>query len=128
MSESGTGWEEPFVCHRFCIRLLASNVNSKYKDATLKDLFGRVADSRQKKKFDLYSEKLGEMSFEAKQYLKDIALHKWSIFHDDRFRFGIRTTNMSEIFNGVLNRARSLPITALVQMIFYRVNSYFVAR
>ena len=38
------------------------------------------------------------------------------------------TTNMSEIFNGVLKGARSLPFTALVQLTFFRLNSYFVAR
>ena len=37
------------------------------------------------------------------------------------------TTNMSEVFNSVLKRARSLPITTLVQLTFFRLNSYFVA-
>ena len=38
------------------------------------------------------------------------------------------TTNMSEVFNSVLNGARSFPITAFVQLTFYRVNSYFAVR
>ena len=38
------------------------------------------------------------------------------------------TTNMSEVFNSVLKRARSLPVTALVQLTFFRLNRYFVAR
>ena len=38
------------------------------------------------------------------------------------------TTNMSEVFNGVLKGARNLPIIALVQLIFYWVNSYFTVR
>ena len=38
------------------------------------------------------------------------------------------TTNISEIFNSVLKGARSLPVTALVQLTFFRLNSYFVAR
>ena len=38
------------------------------------------------------------------------------------------TTNMSEVFNSVLKGARSLPFTALVQLTFIRLNSYFVAR
>ena len=38
------------------------------------------------------------------------------------------TTNMFEVFNIVLKGARSLPITALVHMTFFRLNSYFVAR
>ena len=35
---------------------------------------------------------------------------------------------MSEVFNNVLKGARNLPITALVQLTFFRLNSYFVAR
>ena len=35
---------------------------------------------------------------------------------------------MSEVFNNVLKGARSLPFTALVQLTFFRLNSYFVAR
>ena len=34
---------------------------------------------------------------------------------------------MSEIFNSVLKGARSLPITALVKLTFFLLNSYFVA-
>ena len=35
---------------------------------------------------------------------------------------------MSEVFNSVLKRARSLPLTALIQFTFFCLNSYFVAR
>ena len=38
------------------------------------------------------------------------------------------TTNMLEVFNSVLKGARSLPVTALVQLTFFRLNSYFVVR
>ena len=38
------------------------------------------------------------------------------------------TTNMSEVFNSVLKGAHNLTITALVQLTFFRLNSYFVAR
>ena len=40
----------------------------------------------------------------------------------------IMTTNMSEVFNSILKGARSLPFTALVQLTFFHLNSYFVAR
>ena len=36
--------------------------------------------------------------------------------------------NISEVFNIILKGARNLPITALVQFTFFRLNSYFVAR
>ena len=35
---------------------------------------------------------------------------------------------MSEVFNSVLKGARSLPVTTLVQLTFFRLNRYFVAR
>ena len=38
------------------------------------------------------------------------------------------TTNMSEVLNSVLNGARSLPITELVQLTFFCLNIYFVTR
>lgn len=129
MAEVGSGWEEPHAHHRFYIRHLASNFNSELKNAHLKNLFGRAADSRQKEKFIKYFDRIGELKFEAREWLvKDKPLHKWSIYHDGGFIYGIRTTNMSEYFNGVLKGARFLPITALVKMTFYRVNSYFVTR
>ena len=37
-------------------------------------------------------------------------------------------TNTSKVFNSVLKGAHSLPITALVQLTFFRLNGYFVAR
>ena len=37
-------------------------------------------------------------------------------------------TNISEVFNSVLKRARSLPVTTLVQLTFFRIKSYFVVR
>ena len=38
------------------------------------------------------------------------------------------TTNMSELFNSVLKGARNLPFTALIQLTFFCLNSYFIAR
>ena len=38
------------------------------------------------------------------------------------------TTNMSEVFHSILKGARRLPFTALVQLTFFLLNSYFVAR
>ena len=40
----------------------------------------------------------------------------------------IMTTNMSEVSNSVLKGARSLPFTTLVQLILFRLNSYFFAK
>lgn len=128
MNEVNSGWEEPRAHHRFCTRHLASNVNTQFKNAYVKNLFGKAADARQRKKFDYYLGRIGELNVEAHKYLMDISSHRWSIHHDGGFRYGVKTTNMSEAFNGVMKGARCLPITALVRMTFYRVNSYFVTR
>ena len=38
------------------------------------------------------------------------------------------TINMSKVFNSVLKEAGNLPFTALVQLTFFHLNNYFVAR
>ena len=65
---------------------------------------------------------------EVLQWLEAIPFHLWAFSHDGGRRYGIMTTNIYEVFNSVLKGARSLPVTALVQLTFFRLNSYFVAR
>ena len=48
--------------------------------------------------------------------------------HDDGLHYDVLTTNLSEFFNSVLRGARNVPITACVQMIFYRLVKYFNTR
>ncbi|KAH9602468.1 hypothetical protein KSS87_003230 [Heliosperma pusillum] len=71
-------------------------------------------------------QKIGNLNPSAKVLLESIPLSKWSLCHDGGHRYGIKTTNNSECFNGVLKRVRFLPITALVKATFFRINSYFV--
>ncbi|RVW49051.1 Serine/threonine-protein phosphatase 7 long form-like [Vitis vinifera] len=71
---------------------------------------------------------IGQINVKARNWLEQIPLEKWALSHDGGRRLGIMTTNMSEVFNGVLKGARNLPITALVQLTFYWVNSYFIVR
>ncbi|KAL6333939.1 hypothetical protein AAG906_039353 [Vitis piasezkii] len=42
VNETYSGWTEPDAYYRFCIRHLASNFNTNFKDTTLKDLMCRV--------------------------------------------------------------------------------------
>ena len=71
---------------------------------------------------------IDQINAEARNWLEHIPLEKWALSHDGGRRYGIMTTNMSKVFNGVLKGARNLPITTLVQLTFYRVNSYFTIR
>ena len=71
---------------------------------------------------------IGRINLEAQRWLEAIPFEKWVLSHDRGRRYGMMSTNMSEVFNSVLKGARSLPVTALVQLIFFRLNSYFVSR
>ncbi|KAI0496089.1 hypothetical protein KFK09_022396 [Dendrobium nobile] len=53
---------------------------------------------------------------------------KWALTYDGGFRYGVMTTNASECFNGVLRRARGLPIQGLIMSIYYNLVSLFIKR
>ncbi|KAL6323508.1 hypothetical protein AAG906_039085 [Vitis piasezkii] len=112
----------------FCMRHLASNFNTKFKDKTLKDIMCRAAMESKVKKFISQMDTIDWINAEARNWLEHIPLEKWAFLHDGGRRYGIMTTNMSKVFNGVLKGAHNLPITALVQLTLYRVNNYFTVR
>ena len=62
------------------------------------------------------------------QWSEAIPFKKWELSHEGGWRCGIMTINMSKVFNSVLKGARSLPITTLVQLTFFWLNSYFIVR
>lgn len=53
---------------------------------------------------------------------------KLALCKDDGGRFDVMTTNCVESFNGVLKRARPLPVKALVAHTFFRLVDYFCQR
>ena len=109
VNETYSGWTEPDAYYRFCMHHLESNFNTKFKDKTLKDFMCRVAMESK--------DTIGRINAEAINWLEHIPLKKWALSHDGRQRYEIMTTNMSEIFNGVLKGDQS--ITTLVQFTFH---------
>ena len=79
-------------------------------------------------KFNKHMTTIRRINAEAQQWLEAIPFQLWALSHDEGRRYGIMTTNMLEVFNSVLKGARSLPLIALVQLTFFHLNSYFVAR
>ncbi|GKD60805.1 DNA-binding WRKY transcription factor [Tanacetum coccineum] len=65
---------------------------------------------------------------EGSPWLEPRGFHRWTLAHDGGKRYGLLTTNLSEIFNSVLKGARFLPITRCVQLTFYRLVHYFDVR
>ena len=130
MNRAGKGWEEPYTFHQFCKRHLASNVHKKFKNIAVKNLFGKASEQIRIQKYDFYMNRLKEYDEDAYKYLVDgsIPERQWTLIHDGSHRYGVKTKNMSEAFNGVMKGARCLPITSLVRMTFFRVNKYFATR
>ncbi|KAL0920141.1 hypothetical protein M5K25_009254 [Dendrobium thyrsiflorum] len=52
----------------------------------------------------------------------------WALLYDGGFCYGVMTTNAAESFNGVLKRARGLPVQALVTAIYYNVIALHLRR
>jgi hypothetical protein len=67
---------------------------------------------------------------DAKTYnwVMKIPLHKWTHSYDGGKRYGSMTTNTVESVNGMLKGFRGLPITAMVEKIFYQCAQYFDSR
>jgi hypothetical protein len=56
-------------------------------------------------------------------------VERWSLLHDAHgARFGCMTTNLAESYNFVLRGNRALPLTAIVEGIFYGTLKYFKER
>ena len=122
------GWAAPSAYHRICMRHLARNFMTLFKDKLLKNLVCRAALASTKRKFNKDMTTIGRINSEAQQWLEAIPFQLWALSHYGGRIYGIMTTNISEVFNSVLKGARSLPVTTLVQLIFFRLNSYFVER
>ena len=94
MSDPHLRWDAPYSYHRICMRYIASNFMTRFKDKLLKNLVCRAAVATTPRKMNRHMATIGRINSDE--------------------RYGIMTTNMSEVFNSVLKGACSLPITALV--------------
>ena len=128
MSNPHLGWATSSTYHRICMRHLASNFMTRFKYKLLKNLVCRVALATTQRKFNRHKATIWRINSEAQQWLEAIPLQLWALSQDGGRRYGIMTTNMFEVFNNVLKGACNLPITTLVQLTFFHLNSYFVVR
>ena len=96
------------------MRHLACNFMTHFKDKLLKNLVCRAVLETKQCKFNRHMAKIGRINLEVQQLLEAIPLEIWALSYDGGQRYGIMTINMTEVFNSVLKRARSLPITTLV--------------
>ena len=128
MSDPRLCWAAPSAYHKICMRHLARNFMTRFKDKLLKNLVCRASLASTQRKFNKHLATIGRINSEAHQWLEVIPFQFCALSHDGGRRYGIMTTNMSEVFNSVLKGAHNLPFTTLVQLTFFRLNNYFVAR
>ena len=62
----------PMTEHRYCLRHLCSNINTRWNNETLKNLVWRAASATQERKFNATFELIENINRDAQQYLKDV--------------------------------------------------------
>ncbi|RVX16705.1 Serine/threonine-protein phosphatase 7 long form-like [Vitis vinifera] len=82
MSDVHLGWSEPYAYHRVCMRHLASNFMTRFKDKILKNLMCRAALATKIEKFNKHMNTIGRINAAAQQWLEAIPFEKWALSHD----------------------------------------------
>ncbi|XP_017246987.1 uncharacterized protein LOC108218520 [Daucus carota subsp. sativus] len=107
--------------HRFCLHHVRSNFSKAYPGKELKMYMWLVGSTPQIRKHDAYMKKIGELSPQALRWLQGINPALWTICHDTgHARYGQATTNITESFNGNVRVTRHLPVTAMIEFLFYK--------
>ena len=75
MADPHLGWAAPSAYHRICMRHLASNFMSRFKDKLLKNLVCRAALASTECKFNKHMTTIGRINSEALQWLEAIPFH-----------------------------------------------------
>ncbi|GKD26933.1 uncharacterized protein Tco_1233147 [Tanacetum coccineum] len=130
VNEEGSPWLEPRGFHRYCLRHFINNFNDKFHNSQLKTLAYRAGSQNQVRKFNSIMEEIGQINPQARQWLQRHAFDRWTLAHDGGKRYGLLTTNLSEIFHNCLKELslHFIRITRCVQLTFYRLVHYFDVR
>ncbi|CAH1444993.1 unnamed protein product [Lactuca virosa] len=90
----------------YCLRHFVNNFHDKFRNSQLKVLAYRAGSQNQVRTFNSIMEEIGKLNAQARQWIEGHSLCRWTLAHDCGKRYGLLTTNMSEIFNSVLKGAR----------------------
>ncbi|XP_058006462.1 uncharacterized protein LOC131181622 [Hevea brasiliensis] len=121
-------WQPPNGHHRYCLRHVLSNYNTKFKNPDMKEALRKAAHQIQKKKFYDAMDTIKSEHPDTFEWARNIPLEKWTHSHDGGKRYGSMTTNTVESVNGMLKGIRALPITTMVEKIFFQCVQYFDTR
>ncbi|KAK1632768.1 hypothetical protein QYE76_007083 [Lolium multiflorum] len=117
--------------HRWCMRHFCANFYRACKSKELSDLLQDCCLAYLECRFaNLYNGLLKhkDLNVGGQEFLHRhlIFNSKWARAYDeDGRRYGQMTSNMAECFNNVLKGVRALPVTAIIQYTFEKLNVYF---
>ncbi|XP_057733987.1 uncharacterized protein LOC130949221 [Arachis stenosperma] len=85
----------------------------------------RSGYSRTVEEYNINYKRLEERGEAYARWCDALGLRHWVLAFDEGHRWGHLTTNLVECINSVLKGARNLPVLALVQATYYRLNELF---
>ncbi|KAF7833314.1 Serine/threonine-protein phosphatase 7 long form-like [Senna tora] len=127
LENPGTGWQPPLGHNVFCIRHVASNLNSKFKNRVIRALLMKAGHEYTERGCQRRLDRICLLNKDAANWIDNIPRQKWARAYDEGRRCGHMTTNLAECMNGVLKGVRCLPVTALVQATLYKLETMLVA-
>ena len=82
MTDPFLGWAAPSSYHRICMRHLARNFMTQFKDKVLKNLVFRATLASTQRKFNKHMTTIRRINSEALQWLEAIPFQLWALSHD----------------------------------------------
>jgi len=116
----------PNVPHCICFFHLKQNLKSRLKGRKeLLDIYYRAAYCSTSREFDLEMDKIKKYHPGTYDYLMSIGPERWSRSHCPRRRYQMMTTNIAEVLNNCIQKARRLPITAAMEFLRDMLQRWF---
>ncbi|XP_010233243.1 uncharacterized protein LOC104583173 [Brachypodium distachyon] len=118
--------------HRWCMRHFVANFYRACRNQELSDYLKHCCQAYSERRFSNLINALLTSRDLSPGVLEFLNRHlasrsKWArAFDEGGRRYGQMTSNMAECFNMVLRGVRALPVTAIVQYTFDKMNGYFL--
>ncbi|KAG7548829.1 Zinc finger SWIM-type [Arabidopsis suecica] len=116
--------------HRVCLRHLCCKFYEVFQNNLMTEYVYKAGSTSYKSRVDYYLKKLEKMNPEARIWLDKLPLHQWTLAHDvGGLRFGVvLTTNTIFRTYDFINKARNLPVTTCILLIFDHLAELFKSR
>jgi hypothetical protein len=120
------------LIHRWRSRHFAANIWKKQQSKEVIARLKALCKVKEEKKFEARLKELKKiLNDDANAWLLQQWLEKSKFalaFDEGGSRYGIMTTNISEVFNFVLKGIRALPVSGIMDYTFHKCNEYFFNR